>query len=425
MKLSEVFTQKREQIIKDWMAQVRRDVAIASAQNLTYEGILDSLPKLMDAIARLLSRPATEETRLLLQQGIDHGEVRAQQGYDAEEIVREYAILREVIFDALAPELLSSEPAVLLRTIRLIDGTFDKAIAFCLKHYTEERLQAVNLLYDEMLANNQELDRMVRSEQTNMAHLAHELKSPLSSIMGYSDLFLRRYSQSGQVYPEYVEQALTGGRRLLEMINETLEMSSYQAGKMQVSLAPVQVCQVVEEVTAVLETLSQQKGLTLSVTCEPIEQPITTDRKRLRQIITNLISNAIRYTESGSILVVVRRGRTQLSPAEPWIEKPWIEIEVIDTGLGIDVAEQSRIFEPFYQGKAGKQLPSSTGLGLAITHQMVKLLQGSIRLRSEPNVGSTFTITLPLCYQSSAPQRPAQIIPLPGDIHEVTAAHRL
>lgn len=161
-----------------------------------------------------------------------------------------------------------------------------------------------------------------------------------------------------------------------------------------------------------------------------------TDGGRLRQIMTNLISNAIRYTESGQIEIHVRSVKADapsracslplVSPESllhngkdsplarrraaslaavcadlDEVRGDRIEIKVTDTGLGIDVAEQRRIFEPYYQGKAGQCSADSTGLGLAITHQMVKLLQGSIHLKSEPDVGSTFTITLPLRYRSA------------------------
>ena len=111
-----------------------------------------------------------------------------------------------------------------------------------------------------------------------------------------------------------------------------------------------------------------------------------TDRKRLRQIVTNLVSNAVKYTEQGSVGVSVRQLEAR------------VEIEIADTGPGIEPTEQARIFEPFYQGKAGQTLPSSTGLGLAIARQMVKLLQGNIYLASKVGVGSTFTISLPLNY---------------------------
>ena len=118
----------------------------------------------------MLSQPSSEDITDLLEEGLVHGAVRAKQGYDAEEIVREYSVLRNIIFETLEAEMLRSEPLLMLRAIRLIDGALDRVIAYSLKRYTEERIRAVNLLYDELLASNQELDRLVRHARTNMAH---------------------------------------------------------------------------------------------------------------------------------------------------------------------------------------------------------------------------------------------------------------
>ncbi|MGB3294311.1 MAG: HAMP domain-containing sensor histidine kinase [Phormidesmis sp.] len=427
-------SRKQDDIIQTWIAQVRRDSDIESTRNLTSQAILDSLPELIEAIAHRLSQPLSSEIDRLLDHGREHGSVRAKQGYDAEEIIWEYSILRSVILDALEDELLQSQPLPMLRAVRLIEGAIDQAVAFCMKRYTHERLKEVNLLYDELLASNQELDWLVRAEKTNLSHLAHEFKSPLSSIIGYSELFLRQREKMSEVHPEYVERVLLSGRQLLAMINKALAMSSYHAERAAVEPQPVEVCQVVEEVVAALDILAQQKNLPISVACEPISDSVVTDGGRLRQIVTNLISNAIRYTESGQIEIHVRPVKAAAPPTTTCLvplasseEMPdglensplarrraaslavcaesdevrgnRIEIQVTDTGLGIDVAEQSRIFEPYYQGKAGQCSADSTGLGLAIAHQMVKLLQGSIHLKSEPEVGSTFTIILPLRYR--------------------------
>ncbi|MEL6901844.1 MAG: sensor histidine kinase [Cyanobacteria bacterium J06606_4] len=396
MDFGQVIAQKQDTIIQLWTERVRKDEAITSIHELTYQGVLDSLPELVKAIAHLLRRSQTENfsPEGLQNLGLDHGELRAKQGYDAEEIFREYGILREVIFEQIEEALLQSEPAVLLRTIRLIDGALDRIIALCFQRYNEERLREINLLYDEMLASNQELDRLVRNEQKNIAHLAHELKNPLSCIIGYSDLFLREQGKGGEVRIHFIEQVLSSGRRLLSLINETLEMSSYQAGKVAINLAMVDICDIVEEVTTVMGTLAQQKGLSIQTDCPLGERRVFTDRSRLRQIITNLVSNAVRYTDHGTIRVSVTASESS------------VNITVADTGLGIDATEQAKIFEPFYQGQAGQQLPSSTGLGLAIAHQMVKLLQGNIHLTSEPSIGSTFTVTLPLRYEQRTDNQP-------------------
>ena len=142
----------------DEIAVSQNSRPIESAHHLTYTAILDSLPKLLDTLESLLLQPTSEDAAALLQTGLVHGALRARQGYDAEEIVREYSVLRGIIFETIQAALLGSDPPLILRTVRLIDGAIDRVIAFSLKRYTEERLSAVNLLYDELLASNQELD---------------------------------------------------------------------------------------------------------------------------------------------------------------------------------------------------------------------------------------------------------------------------
>jgi len=392
----QTLAKRQNAIIDAWVDRIRQSETITSSQELSHQAVLDSLPTLIGEIAAVLSRLEQDNFPALLQTGIDHGLLRAKQGYDVKEIVKEYAILRDVIFDHIEEPLLESSPLLLLRTVRLIDSLVDKVIAACLDQYTEERLREVNLLYDEMIASNRELDRLIRNEQTNLAHLAHELKNPLTCIIGYSDLFLRKQGESGELRLAFIEQVLASGRLLLQMVNETLEVSAYRSGQIALNLQPVDACAVVEEVAVVMKTLAQQKGLDFVIDCPALKQQILTDRGRLRQVVTNLISNAVRYTETGQISVSVQ------------MRSEKVEIAIADTGLGIDSQEQQRIFEPYYQGQAGQQLPSSTGLGLAISYQMVKLLQGVIQLESQLGVGSTFTIQLPLMYQSKLDETPNQ-----------------
>lgn len=394
MDFGQLLAQRKSTIIDTWMTEVRESSQIESTKDLTYEAILNSLPAMLDAIASLLSDPDVSDVRTAIDKANVHGELRAEQGYSAGEIVREYSILRNIIFDELEEKLLMSDTQLTLRVTRVIDGVLDKTIAFCLDRYTDERLREVNWLYDEMMVSNQELDRLVRNEQRNMAYLAHELKSPLSCIIGYSDLFLRQQSSSMKPNLDFVEQVLSNGRRLLAMINETLEISYCRSGQMALNLESVDVCSLIEEVTTVLNTLAQQKGLSIEVNCQANIGIMTTDQTRLRQVLTNLVSNAVRYTEKGRISVQARLVAEETGDL--------VEVAVVDTGLGIESAEHDRIFEPYYQGDAGQKAESSTGLGLAIARQIAQLLQGSIHLVSEPNVGSTFTIVLPRHYSKGA-----------------------
>ena len=390
MKIGQALLSRQDDIIQRWMDRVQQDELIDSDRSLSYRETLDSLPDILKAIAQIVDNPnldkaSSDEINQLIEEGLAHGKLRAKQGYDTEEIVREYALLREIMLQVLSEEVGSAEAAEIFAIAQSVNSAVDKVVAFSMKRYADERLRELNVLYDELINSNQELDRIVRNEQSNLAHLAHELKSPLSSIIGYSDLFLKRQAMEGAIHSEYIEQTLASGRRLLGTINNALEMSSYRSGKVALASQTVEASEIVDEVAAALRIMAQQKGLSLSVEGDRQNTQLVTDKTRLRQAITNLLSNAIRYTESGSIQV-----QTQLVGGDR------IEIEVRDTGYGINAAEQGLIFEPYYQGEAGQQLQSSTGLGLAITNQIVKLLQGSIQLKSEPKVGSTFTISLPL-----------------------------
>ena len=395
MKTEQALLNRQDDIIRRWVGRVQQDKLIESSCSLSYTETLDSLPDILQAIAQAMSHPDVDDIAELISEGLGHGKVRARQGYDAAEIVREYAILREIILAMFSQKMNQAGSTEIFTIVGLVNQAIDKVVAASMKRYADERLYELNMLYDELINSNQELDRIVRNEQSNLAHLAHELKSPLSSIIGYSELFLKRQVKEGAIHPEYIEQALSSGRRLLKTIDSALEMSSYRAGKVALAAQSVDVCEVISEVCTALRIMAQKKGLMLSEQCDRDEIIITTDKVRLRQVITNLLSNAIRYTDSGSILVVTRLQ-----------EGGCVEIEVQDTGYGIDAAEQGLIFEPYYQGKAGQQLQSSTGLGLAITNQIVRLLQGSIQLKSQPQVGSTFTISLPLKLETATKDKP-------------------
>jgi signal transduction histidine kinase len=242
-----------------------------------------------------------------------------------------------------------------------------------------------------MILTNQELNRLVNASQENLSHLAHELKTPLTSIIGYSELFLRQQRQT-QVKDsmqnlEHVERVLRNGRQLLRLINDSLELSRCEAGQLHLQLVRVDVRSVLQSAMEMIQPLAVSRGLELKVVCDNAPNQILIDPLRLQQILTNLGSNAIRYTEAGCVMIV----------CQTLSDRQWL-LAVSDTGVGIAPEDQARIFEPYFRVAASGQAltPDSTGLGLAIVVQLVKLLQGEISLESEPGVGSTFTVTLPM-----------------------------
>ncbi|MEG4030376.1 MULTISPECIES: sensor histidine kinase [unclassified Microcoleus] len=388
---SQALQDKIDIITENWIEAVRGDEEIETAKQLTYSSVRDSLPIVLQAIVTMLSQSEDGDIRTVVEESLEHGTLRAKQGYDAEEIAREYRLLRRVIFEALEPELLKGSAAEVNRAYRLIDTALDEAIARCFKTYTQERFQQLQELQNQLQLTNQELTRLVRTSKENLSHLAHELKTPLTSIIGYSELFLRQRnnSQLKDSAPNmaHIDKVLSNGRRLLRLINDTLEISRYDAGPIKLQLTATNVRSAIGTVVEILEPLAKAKNLEIAVDCDPVLDRVMTDYLRLQQIISSLASNAIRYTQAGSITI-----KTELLSDQHW------SLGISDTGIGIAPEDCDRIFQPYFRAdnSLSSGIPDSTGLGLAIVARLVKLLQGKIELVSQVGVGSSFTVIFPL-----------------------------
>jgi hypothetical protein len=389
---SQLLQDKTQTILKQWVEAVRQDKKISSTNNLSRTAIENHLNDVLSALATVLSQYQDDQIQPLVQASLHHGTLRAEQGFDAAEIAREYHLFRNVIFVTLEQELLQASAQEVMRAVRLIDMVLDEAIACCFQTYTKQRLTELEQLQNQLSLNNQELTRLVRANQDNLSILAHELKSPLTSIIGYSDLFLRLQRQQSNekdsiTHLEHVERVLRSGRLLLHLINDALEISRYDAGQMKLQPEPTNVHELITNVYEMLQPLADNKNLQMGVDCDRAPEEVVTDPLRLQQIVTNLVSNAIRYTESGSVKI-----KCETLGIDKWT------IVVYDTGIGIEPEDQAQIFEPYFRIASGTKsfLPDSTGLGLAIVSRLVKLLQGEISLVSEMGVGSTFTVSLPL-----------------------------
>ncbi len=391
MNFSQLLLEKIDTITKNWVEAVRFDREISSADNLSRSAIRDHLLDVLKAMATVLSQSQDSDIQSIVHNSLEHGVLRAAQGFTPTEIAREYRLLRQVIFSTLEADLLEGTVREVMRVYNLIDATIDEAIAQCFKSYVEERLQELQQLQSQAELTNQELTRLVKANQDNISQLAHELKNPLNSIIGYSELILRssrKNIEAQDTFPhlEQTERVLRNGRHLLRLINDALEISRYSAGKMKLQLAPTDVRSLINDVLEMLQPLADVKELQMVIDCDRAPEKVLTDPLRLQQIVTNLLSNAIRYTESGTI---------QLT-CQILSDKHW-SIAVSDTGVGIAPEDQPRVFDPFFRaGNSDTYLPDSTGLGLAIVSQLVELMQGKIELISQVGVGSTFTVLLPL-----------------------------
>jgi signal transduction histidine kinase len=392
MDFSQLLAENTHNIIEKWVLAVRNDQHIESADDLSYRAIKDHIPEVFQAMVKVLSPSQEGDIKSIVTASWQHGILRAEQGFDPSEIAREYRLLRTVIFDTVEGDLVQATPTEIIRYIRLIDAVIDEAIARCFNSYVKERLRELEHLQTSLTLHNEELTRLININQEKLSQLAHELKHPLTSIIGYSDLFLRQQQREiprkdSSANVEHIERVLRNGRHLLRLINNVLELSRYEAGQLQLELASINIRELINNVCEMLEPLAAEKNLGIVVDCESISSEVITDGFQLQQVVTNLVSNAIRYTDSGTISIVC-----QMLDHEKWA------IAVSDTGIGIEPKDQIQIFEPYFRvsSKERPYLPESTGLGLAIVARLVKLLKGEISLVSQLGTGSTFTVILPL-----------------------------
>lgn len=384
---------KTDVIIESWIAAIREDSDIKTSKSLAYKSVRNSIPVVANALATLLSQSFDSEQQQLEDNSWEHGIVRAEQGYDVAEIVREYSLLRQTIFTVLKSDLLANSGAEILRTITSIDSIIDRAISLSLESYLKMRLQEFEQVRSQLILTNQELTRLVATQKEEISHMAHELKSPLNAIMGFSSLLLQQQKKAADgneasLSLQMTEKVIKNSRQLLGLINDILEISRYETGSIPLD---IHYCDVRPLINLVVETLSisaEQKNLEIILNLDGAPQKVPTDPLRLKQIVTNLLSNAIRYTESGTITITC-----STNERDRW------SLIVTDTGIGLSLEAISRIFEPYYQvGLKEKDnlSPNSTGLGLAIVDKLVKLLHGEIGVVSKLGKGSTFTVDFPM-----------------------------
>ena len=249
----------------------------------------------------------------------------------------------------------------------------------------------------ELARANEELALASQLKSQFLANMSHELRTPLNSIIGYTELLLGGlYGPINEKQQDRLEKVLRNGRNLLNLINDVLDLSKIEAGRLELELRPVNMCHVIQAVLGSIQPLADEKGLVLVAEVPDTLPPLIADEGRLSQILLNLLSNAVKFTEEGSVTVTA--GLNQ--------EHDALIIRVSDTGIGIPPEQHDRIFEEFYQADGTTtRKHGGTGLGLAITRRLVQMHGGQISVESEAGQGATFTVTLPL----SPPQAETQL----------------
>ncbi len=223
-----------------------------------------------------------------------------------------------------------------------------------------------------------------------LANMSHEIRTPMNAILGFSEILQDKLNENPE-NSTYIQGIVNSGKNLLNLINDILDLSKIEAGKLEIKSAPVNPEELIKEIQQIFYLDTQKKGLAFKIEIDPeLPDRLLLDETRLRQVLFNLIGNAVKFTNQGEISVTV----TALSHKN---NQSSIDLlfEVSDTGIGIPQEEQELIFEPFRQrdGQDSKQF-GGTGLGLPITKRLVEMMQGTINIESEPDKGSKFSIYL-------------------------------
>jgi PAS domain S-box-containing protein len=233
-----------------------------------------------------------------------------------------------------------------------------------------------------------------RAKTAFLSNMSHELRTPLNAILGFSQL-LGRDSNLHPEQREHISIINRSGEHLLNLINGILAMSKIEAGQITLNVQEFDLQDLLKELEELFRLKAETKGLRLTIqAAATVSRYIQTDVSKLRQVLINLLSNAIKFTTTGEVLLHVQQGSLESLPdASSWSA---LRFAVVDTGYGIDLAEQTTVFEPFKQTQIGQQAAEGTGLGLPISRQFVQLMGGELCLDSTSGQGSTFYFTIPV-----------------------------
>ena len=242
-------------------------------------------------------------------------------------------------------------------------------------------------LFDEIQDKSRQLEMASQHKSQFLANMSHELRTPLNAIIGVTEM-LREDAEALKQDLEPLDRVLGAARHLLALINDILDLSKIEAGRMELQLEDFALAPLIEGVVKTIEPLAAKNENRVAVSCDAAIGALHADQMRLRQALLNLMSNANKFTERGTITVDARRMQEN--------GRDWITIAVVDTGIGMTPEQMGKLFQEFSQASSSTASRyGGTGLGLAISRRFCQMMGGDITVESEPGRGSTFTIRLP------------------------------
>jgi signal transduction histidine kinase/DNA-binding response OmpR family regulator len=290
-------------------------------------------------------------------------------------------------------------------------GEFVKRAIDLLQTFAAQSVIAIQnaRLFSEVEEKGRQLEIASQHKSQFLANMSHELRTPLNAIIGLTEMMTEHAARFGtEKALEPLRRVLRAGRHLLMLINDILDLSKIEAGKLELNIESVPIAPMIEEVVGTGRPLAEQNSNKLVVECPADVGALQADPVRLRQTLLNLLSNACKFTKQGEVRLSVARIKDG--------GKPWLEFSVADSGIGMTPQQMEKLFQEFSQAETttSRQF-GGTGLGLAITRRLCRMMGGDVTVTSELGKGSTFTIRLPAegaqaaapTTQLAAPERPA------------------
>jgi signal transduction histidine kinase/DNA-binding response OmpR family regulator len=307
----------------------------------------------------------------------------------------------------LVPLMRSSEVVGALVVRRKTPGEFPQSTVDLLKTFAAQSVLAIQnaRLFSEIGEKSHQLEIASQHKSQFLASMSHELRTPLNAIIGVTEM-LREDAEALNQDVEPLDRVLGAGRHLLALINDILDLSKIEAGRMELHLEWFPLVPLIEDVAKTIEPMATKNENRIVVDCPPDLGTIHADQIRFRQALLNLASNANKFTEKGTVTIAA-----QAQPTE-------IKVAVTDTGIGMTPEQMGKLFQEFTQASSTTASKyGGTGLGLAISRHFCRMMGGDITVESTPGVGSTFTIRLPRIVQTEE-ERPAPVHPIAEDVEE-------
>ena len=325
--------------------------------------------------------------RVLLEKRTIHiPDVLADPNYKWAEVVKKSGGYRTIV---AVPLLRQTVPVGVLTLARSQVSPFNEKQIELLTTFADQAVIAIEnvRLFEEIQDKSRQLAEASQHKSQFLANMSHELRTPLNAIIGVSEM-LREDAEALKQDTEPLDRVLGAGRHLLALINDILDLSKIEAGRMELQLEPFALAPLIANVVKTIEPLAAKNANQVAVNCDDAIGTLHADQMRLRQALLNLLSNANKFTDHGTITIDARQEQED--------NRDWVTIAVADTGIGMTPDQMGKLFQEFSQADASTTRKyGGTGLGLAISRRFCQMMGGDITVESAPGHGSTFTIRLP------------------------------